>query len=450
MLKRNARFVALCLALFLCFATAAAAQDASNGTLQIGQPAISYVASPELTVNYNYELASPLAVTLQAIGDTARPRISIYQDGALVASQPNAEGAFIVNLTTFLNAGSYIVEVGITSGEPGMVILIVQNETPVTVTPLAAGTVVSSEVTAQIPLALYSFSAMAEPAYLYVESALAQSGPNVRLIDTANGNEVASLDSSAVGGRFRLPAGASAFQVELAHDGSPAPVPFTVCFVAVSAGDCGAQTIPVAQTPEVETPSADVCTVMPNSGGANIRQSASVNALLIGALPGGATAEVLGVSPDGSFYNISYNNLNGWVALSVVNASGNCAGVPVVTPPVVIPQPTIPPTATATVPPSPVPPTAPPTNTLIPPSPTPAGPCLITITAPQLIYTIPNAIPDNIQDQAQAGYELIPVGRLADNSWWKTNFGNAWIETSAFGSTATVSGDCSVLPIVTP
>ncbi len=450
MLKRQTLFVALCLALFLCFTGAAAAQETStSGILQMGQPAIGYVASPELPVNYTYELASPLAVTLQAIGDTARPSIAIYQNGVLVASQPNAEGAFIVNLTTFLNAGSYVVEVGIAGGEPGMVILIVQNETPVTVSPLTVGTAVTGEVTVQIPLALYSFSALPEPAYLYVESALETSGPNVRLVDTTTGSTIGTLNAAALGGRFRLPAGVSTFQAEVTHNASTSPVPFTLCFVAVSAGDCGAATVPVAQTPEVETPSADACTVTPNSGGANLRQSASVGALLVGALPGGATAEVLGISPDGTFYNINYNNLNAWVALSVVTASGNCAGVPVVNPPVIIPQPTIPPTSTP-IPPSPVPPTTPPTNTPIPPSPTPAGPCLITMTGDQLVYTIPNAIPDNIYDQVHAGYELVPVGRLADNTWWRTNYANAWIETSTFGVTAAVSGDCTGLPIVTP
>ncbi len=446
MFKGKYWLVVICLALTLGFASALAAQETSTDALQIGQPAISYVASPEVTVSYVYELAAPLAVTLQAIGDSASPRIAIYQDGALVASQPNNEGALIVNLTTFLNAGSYLVEVGVAGTEPGMVILIVQSETPATITSLNSGMAVFDEVTVQSPLALYSFAALLEPSYLYIDSGLEASGPNARLVDMASGAIIGSIDASMLGGRFRLPAGATTFQLEITHDASTTLLPFTVCFTAVSAGDCGTQAAPTAQTP-IETPVSDVCTVTPNSGGANIRQSASVGALLIGALPGGASAEVLGISPDSSFYNISYNNLNGWVALSVVNASGNCAGVPVVNPPAVIPQPTpVPPTNT----PAPTATPAPPTNTPVPLSPTPAGPCLITMTGAQLVYTTPNAIPDYIYDQVQAGYQLIPVGRLADNSWWKTNYANAWIETSAFGSTAQVSGDCSMLPVVTP
>jgi hypothetical protein len=41
------------------------------------------------------------------------------------------------------------------------------------------------------------------------------------------------------------------------------------------------------------------------------------------------------------------------------------------------------------------------------------------------------------------------VGRLADGSWWKTNYANAWVPTYLFGGALTVSGNCA-LPIVQP
>ncbi len=88
-----------------------------------------------------------------------------------------------------------------------------------------------------------------------------------------------------------------------------------------------------------------------------------------------------------------------------------------------------------------------PTPTL---TPSPAGPCLITIISEQLVYTRPEAIPDYIFDEARANFQLVPVGRLADNSWWQTNYQNSWIETSTFGDTAETSGDCFNLPIVFP
>ncbi len=66
------------------------------------------------------------------------------------------------------------------------------------------------------------------------------------------------------------------------------------------------------------------------------------------------------------------------------------------------------------------------------------------------VYTQPNAQVDYLFDEVQQGYQLSPVGRLADNSWWKTSYGDAWIQTSLLGDKANLSGDCSSLPVVSP
>jgi uncharacterized protein YraI len=186
----------------------------------------------------------------------------------------------------------------------------------------------------------------------------------------------------------------------------------------------------------VPTVVAVACTISPSAaGGVNIRQSASTTSLIIGRLPTGQSATVTGISPDRTFWNVIYDNKDGWIATSVVNASGNCTTVPPVMPPPIIPQPTA------------VPPTA------VPPTPAPTqdnGPCLITITAPTNVYSYPEAIIDNLFDQTQAGYQLIPTGRLTDNSWWQTNYNGAWIQTNTFGNTATISGNCSTLAVVAP
>lgn len=83
-----------------------------------------------------------------------------------------------------------------------------------------------------------------------------------------------------------------------------------------------------------------------------------------------------------------------------------------------------------------------------PATPTPAGPCVVTIITEQLVYTRPEADPNYIFDEARAGDVFNVVGRLANNSWWRTNYQNSWIETSVFGTTAQSSGDCANLPIV--
>ncbi|MBW4439048.1 MAG: hypothetical protein KME04_18060 [Pleurocapsa minor GSE-CHR-MK-17-07R] len=445
--------------IFLLFALsitpfAAFAQADLDGTLILNQPLISTLSIPGESRSYAYSLVEPRIVTLQLIGDTAQPSIAILRDGAVVAESANTQGALVVNLSAFLTGGSYVVTVGTANNSTGTVALVLQSEqTPVT-TPLQPGQPLSGTLSQQQSLQLYTFNALDERAWLYIISEDESAPVSARLTNSLTNTLVALVSPELGGARMTIPAGGSSFQIAVTGNVQGATSAYTVCYAAVSqasaCGETGASAPPpTAQadgpvaTPEV-TGSTAACTVTPQlAGGANIRQSASVNSILLGALPGGAVANVLGISPDGSFYNIQYNAISsGWVALSVVNSSGDCASVPTVQPPQIIPAPTAIPTQA---------PTQPPTATSAPTlTPTPAGPCLITMNAAALVYTQPNAIPDYIYDQVQAGYELIPNGRLADNTFWRTNYAGSWIEYSTMLNTATVTGNCGALPIVSP
>lgn len=425
----------------------ASAQGAVDGTLVSGQPSVGDIAAGE-TVQFAYVVAAPSVVTLQALGEVVQPTIAISQNGAVAARADNTAGQVITTLSTFLNAGAYIVEVGGANNTAGRVLLVIQSEVPVVPVTLQPGQTALGEVSAASPFALYTFSAINEPSYLYIESQLEDSGPNFRLINLLTQRESSLLGSDMLGARIRIPAGTTAFQLEAEFAATAQSEPFTVCFTPVSQGSCEGS--PVVQEPAATVEASASCTVTPQfAGGANIRQSASTNSPILAVLPGGQTANVIGISPDGFFYNVVFGSINGWMALSAVTASGNCAGLPVVQPPpVVAPQPTTPPQQ----PPQPPPPAQTQDPQPPPPQPTstPSGPCLIRVNNPFLVYVVPVVDPGNIQDQVQPGYELIPNGRLADNSWWRTNYAGAWVQTSNFGSNATVSGDCSGLPIVSP
>jgi len=77
-----------------------------------------------------------------------------------------------------------------------------------------------------------------------------------------------------------------------------------------------------------------------------------------------------------------------------------------------------------------------------------SGPCLIETTDETKVYVAADA--ERLYDIIEAGYELTPTGRLADNSWFRTDYAEAWIQASALGSTARMTGDCSELPVVIP
>ncbi len=428
----------LVVALVGCLAAGVSAQGESNGTLVVGQPMPGQLAQGQ-TLNYDYTLSQPSQITLQALGATVAPTITILQNGTPVAQDANTAGAFTVSMTTLLDAGSYVVQVGAANNADGLVVLVLQSENAVTTTALTPGSPVSGTAN---PLALYSFDALAEPALLYVESSSPDSGVAVRVINTTSGEVSGQIESDLLGARLRLPPGDAAYQVEISSESAPGA--FTICLAAVSTGGCEAGSVPApVATPEV-APTAEFigCTVTPiGAGNVNVRQSASTIAQVTQTLPPGDVADVIGISPDGQFYNVLYRGTNGWIALSVVTSSGDCSPntILIINPPPVIPdqgqqQPT-------QLPIQPPPqPTAPPAQ--------PSTPCIITISSAQLIYTQPNAIPDYIYDQVQAGYQLLPTGRLADNTWWQTSYAGAWIQTSVFGTTASVSGDCSSLPIL--
>lgn len=440
---RRALFSTFLMALMLCAAFGASAQGDSNGTLVLGQPAVSQVTAAGQTFNYDYSLTEPRQITLQALGDSAQPTIKILQNGTVVAEEANAAGALTITLNALLNAGSYVVQVGTLNNTTGLVVLVLQSETTVTSETLTPGTLLSGTVNTGAPLALYSFTSLSEPAYLYVESSQPDSGVNVRLTDAGSGTVSGMINASLTGARFRIPAGNAAYVVEVETGGGIEAELFTICLAAVSTGGCEAGSAQAPVVTEdvvvVEPPPVERCTVTSNAGGpVNIRQSASTVAVIVGSLPVNTPADVIGISPDGFFYNVLYSGTNGWISAAVVNTSGNCDTILTINPPVVIEQPA-----------QPAQPTAVPVQPTQPPPPTPSGPCLITLTAPTNVYQIPNNAIDYLQDQVQSG-ELIPIGRLADNSWWKTNYANAWIQTSAFGSTAQVSGDCRNLPLVTP
>ncbi len=429
--------IVLFVALMGCFALGASAQGESAGTLTLGTPAVSQIITAGQTFNYDYSISAPRQVVLQALAESAPPTITILQDGALVASEPNLNNALTVSLDAFLNTGNYTVQVGAKDGATGLVILVLQSETEAPSTVLTTTTPISGMVNDATPFALYSFDALTEPAYLYIESTAPQSGVTARLVLAADATVIGEMDANLLGARFRIPGSGAGYMVEIEAPVGAGDSPFTLCLAAVSVGGCETGSAPAPQaTVEValETPDQYCRVASATNSPVNIRQSASTAAIIVASLPVGSSADVIGISPDGTFYNVLYSGSNGWVALSVVSSTGNCADILTITPPTVIqPQ---------------NPPAQPPAQPTVPPPPTASGPCLITMTGDMLIYTQPNAIPDYIYDQVHTGYQLIPTGRLSDNSWWQTNYASAWVQLSLLAGVGQITGDCSALPVI--
>ncbi|MDZ4763064.1 MAG: SH3 domain-containing protein [Chloroflexota bacterium] len=447
-MKRSLALLLITL-LFLITPFAVRAQ-APDGELALNLPPIIVEIAAGETRTYTYTLTDARIVQLQAFGQSAQPTITLLSADDIIAAQTNVDGAFTVALSAIVSAGTYTVEVGTANDTSGQVVIVVISETPIPSEQILPNVPISGSISPENPVARYTISAAPNAARLLIEAIPDGSAPDLpgvsaTLADALTGETLGSFRAPVRGASFTIPAGSINYTVEIRFAGGAAsgePV-YSVCLEVDFSGACEARnaappvaTLPpastlVASTLVVPTQAVAACTVTPNAPAVNIRQSASTNAPIVGALTTGMTAAVIGMSPDGAWYAVQVNSLNGWVALAVVNATGNCVNVAIVQPPAFV-----------------APPTAAPTQPPAPPTQPPSGPCLIRITGELLVYTQPTADPSFIFDELQPGYELIPVGRLADNSWWKTNYANSWIETSFFGNRAQVSGDCSALPVV--
>ena len=210
--------IAILLLILIFGVTVVSAQEIS-GTVSVGQPTATPLIAGQ-TVTYSYSLAQSSNVAFQVFGDTVQPTVTILQDGEVVFSELNAAGQPILTFNAFLNAGDYLVQIGSANNAGGTVVIVITAETPVTPTPLLPSSLISGEVTAQASFALYSFTALTEPAYLYLESLSPVQGVNASLVNSESSDVIGMIGPELTGGRFRIPAGTAAYHVEVSHGGS--------------------------------------------------------------------------------------------------------------------------------------------------------------------------------------------------------------------------------------
>lgn len=430
MVKNNGLRIVFVLAIALLWsAVSIIAADDSAGRLTVGVPVSAEITAEGETIRFDYTPDQPVTITLQAFSENAQPTLTVWREGEVIAADANDSGGLVIAFDALLTGGDYVVEVGATGGTTGLIIVLLQSETPISMIDLPFAVTAHDTVSAGNPVIIYRFTAMAERTFVDVERDAEDRGVAVRLFNETDDSESGTLSADLLGGRFYIAANGADYRLEIAQSDADTEQAFRVCWSSAAIGGCDDAVIAPVDT---------ACTVVPSASAVNIRASASVESSIVGALTVDQFAPVIGIDPEGTFYNIELGAVNGWVATSVVIASGDCADVAVIVPPAFAPA------SVATAPPVS---TSPPDVPAPLPTQTPSGPCRLVVNSPVFVYLVPVAIVDDLFDQVQMG-ELFPTGRLADNSWWQTSYGNSWIETSHFGNTVTVSGDCSGLPVV--
>ena len=233
---RKRWFLLSLVALLLFGVTAVSAQE-SSGTLVLGQPSSAQITAAGQTLRFDYTLAETSQVSLQALSDSVPLKIAIVHGDTVVAAELNAANALSVSLSSLLAAGSYVVEVSATNDATGLVILNLQSETPLTVTPLGQGQRVAGTLDTATPLLLYRFDALSEPGFLYVDTGASDHGVSVRVVNEVTGQTSAQSSPDLLGVRWRVPAG-SAYRVEVGGDSLSENVQFSVCVTPISVGGC--------------------------------------------------------------------------------------------------------------------------------------------------------------------------------------------------------------------
>lgn len=243
--------------LLLSLGTVALAQD-GVATLEIGQPVSLQLGRPGDTLEVAYAVAAPSLITLQALGLDVAPTIAILSDGETVAGDVNGEAAPTLKLSTLLDAGEYVIQVGSVDDARGTVVLLLEDVAPGGVTPLDLGAVVAADVSADAPLAIYDFGAGSESLYLFVVTGWPEQGPSIQLVNVESGQVSAAFAGDIASGFLRIPAGSAHYQLKVAFSGMDEAEPFRLCVTTITAGGCeniGDQVVS-GESPEAEQPAA--------------------------------------------------------------------------------------------------------------------------------------------------------------------------------------------------
>ncbi len=296
-----------------------AAQDIVT-PIGIGQNLTGMVNSPEAGQLFRLETDMPQAVSLQLLSQTPgfAPSFRLMDgNGLTLQAAANAAGLSLLDSQLPLPSGDLYLEVGSANGAVGQFMLAIQTSLFATgPSPLALGQAQTGRVDGLTPELLYSFDAPADQsAELMVDRLSPAHGVTVALRDGLSG-ELLSLSNMRFGGLdFEIVAGSGSYLVEVMHSASDVAEDFSICLAAQGATGC-------------EPAAAVASCAVAASVAVNVRSGAGMNYGVIGTLPAGASAPVVG-SANG-WLMIDLNGLNGWVAAAVVGVSGECGSVPLV------------------------------------------------------------------------------------------------------------------------
>ena len=362
------------------------AQGEEPVPINIGENKIGEVTEANPTSEYVVTVFTPQLIDLQVLAVTQgfAPALRVFDSsGIMVWTATNANLETAVRLASLeVSPGLYRVEVSSANGRPGQFVIGAQSgEALPAPVPLALGQEVASDASSEAERQRYAFAgSQTDVMLLNVNSSNPSAAPVVILKDADSLETLAITSARVVGVRYRIPAGALNYLVEVTNSGASASEPYSICLEnengsgpvcpagTASAAEATPTLIAFAPSPTATPPplpplpSTGACVVASRTGGAvNVRSGPSTDYAVLLQLSGNMLAAVTGRLPDGSWYEVNVNGVTGWISASVTRTGGQCSGVPVVV------SPTPSPSATASTATPTEPWTATPTLTQTPP-----------------------------------------------------------------------------------
>lgn len=336
---------------------AAYSQGEDITLINIGENKVGEVTAEQPISAYLLTVFDPQLIDVQVLAVTQgfAPALRMFDPtGALLQAETNPGSATVVQVRSLeVTAGVYRIEIESANGQPGQFVLGVQAGQPLPPpAPLVLGQAFDGSAASGAPRQRYSFTGLETDALLlYVTSELPGFAPLVSLKDADTLETLATTSARVTGVRYRIPAGATAYLVEVVNSGTSAVEVYTVCLenangtgprcpegaAAAATPEPTAVTFVPSPTPPPQAqplpplPSTGACVVASLTGGAvNVRSGPSTDFPVLFQISGNALAAVVGRLPDGSWFQVNVNSVVGWISASVIRIGGQCSMVPVV------------------------------------------------------------------------------------------------------------------------
>ncbi len=336
------------------------AQGGEPTPINVGENRIGEVTAEVASLSYALTVGAPQTLDIQVLAITQgfAPSFRVIDPtGAILEDVSNATFQAAVRVTSLeVDAGVYRIDVQSANGQIGQFVLGVQaGAPPLPPVPLILGTAIDDAVSSETPHHRYVFvGSQTGVLLLTVYGESTQSGPEVTLKDAESDELLASSGTRVLGVRYRIPSGPVSYMVEVSHSGAPAAETFPICLEnedgsgPVCPAAPGATPTPtavlapspvpptaIAQAPPAPLaplPSTGACVVASLTGGTvNVRSGPDTSFPVLFQLSGNALAAVVGRLPDGSWYQVTFNGVTGWISSSVIRIGGQCGTVPALT-----------------------------------------------------------------------------------------------------------------------